>query len=228
MSTSARHTKLAGLAIAIATCTLAVGPSCGGTTGHEGLTAEGPPEIDASVGEDARDARAHRDVVALEVSLDDGFFPDNVAPIDVASDAWRSDGPACDACLAMQCVADGVPYPPCSAVTGVATDGPMAGTPRADLCKAVYACIERTKCHASGTASPCYCGTVSGAACLNPGAANGVCKSQIEAGEESTDPSAIVTGFANVQLGAGAAIAALQCAIDECFDVCVADSSADR
>jgi hypothetical protein len=52
------------------------------------------------------------------------------------------------------------------------------------------------------------------------GSADGVCKSPIEAGLETTDPVTIAVSFAKTTLGAGAAMFLAQCldgTCDSCF-----------
>lgn len=77
-------------------------------------------------------------------------------------------------------------FPPCSDLreAGTAAQGPGAGKPLYDLCAALFECVVHSNCLLDGIpARPdnCYCGTASGAACINPGAANGACKAEIEA-----------------------------------------------
>jgi hypothetical protein len=85
----------------------------------------------------------------------------------------------------------------CEQAQGAAAAGPATGMARKDLCLALVACIRATRCAFSGAdpgdTGPCYCGTadLGNGACGVPGAANGPCKSQIEAAGESTDPNVI-------------------------------------
>jgi hypothetical protein len=203
-------------------------PVPGAGTAADAGVVDPHPVDDAGHGSSTTDGSA-TDAQGPDAPDASGEGGDDASVTDAGGDAsasWRTDTPACDACLSANCPAEDVPFPPCSGVTGTAVDGPSAGEARSSLCQQVYACVTRAKCHVSGSATPCYCGTASGASCLNPGAANGPCKSHIEAGEESTDPAAIAQGFGNPVLGAGAAIAALQCAIDNCFDECVGTADA--
>ncbi|HVW23784.1 MAG TPA: DUF4215 domain-containing protein [Polyangiaceae bacterium] len=149
-----------------------------------------------------------------------------------------TDTRACDACLQAAIAdpdnglngPDGVLamtpglYPPCEGLTGYAPAGPAAGEPRIDLCRAVYDCALRTKCGqqpGSGfDPSSCYCGTTQQFDCLIAGRANGPCKDDIEAGDETSDPSTILQGFANPAFPGGLAIASLRVDSLYCPDVC--------
>jgi hypothetical protein len=213
---------------------------CGGTTGREGLEAPAAP-ADAGASGNSTDA-------AKDVTITPGDDDDDAGPIDTgvpdlddgatASDATEAGGAccsisaACNDCLQANCAppTGSSSVPPCSTgsgVQGVATGGPGAGSARVDLCKAVYACVSQTRCGASNI-NECYCGTASGASCLNPGAANGPCKDAIERGLETTDPVAIATGFANTDLGGGVALELLSCTQQNgCWDACIAGAGGD-
>jgi hypothetical protein len=82
------------------------------------------------------------------------------------------------------------------------------------------ACVISSKCAASGSGTACYCGTASGASCLGAGAANGACKSDEEKGLETTDPSAIATGFGDATKGGGLANSLVQCLNDSSCTTC--------
>ncbi|MEP6652023.1 MAG: hypothetical protein ABJA82_01610 [Myxococcales bacterium] len=81
----------------------------------------------------------------------------------------------------------------CENAAGIAATGPGMGTSRKDLCLAVVACVRAKKCSVEGDVAPCYCGTASPDGDCQAGKADGVCKAQIEAAAESTDPG-VVTG----------------------------------
>jgi hypothetical protein len=76
---------------------------------------------------------------------------------------------------------------------GTASQGPGAGMPLFDLCVALFDCVSQSGCTGvpsdpNANVSNCYCGTSVGAACEMAGAANGICKSAIEAAFQA-DPS---------------------------------------
>jgi hypothetical protein len=217
---------------------------CGGTTGREGLdTPFGSDDAgvhlpNADAGNAGIDATLNDDPDAgwgddASESFD-GLVPaDDAAQRDSAADAQAccTVTPQCNACLQTNCAPPNGSsiVPPCSGgsgVQGVATGGPAAGSARVDLCKEVWACVTRAKCGVS-TVSECYCGTASGATCLNPGAANGACKDTIERGLETTDPVAIATGFTNMDVGGGVALQLYGCIQENCWDDCIANRSSD-
>jgi hypothetical protein len=82
------------------------------------------------------------------------------------------------------------------------------------LCRAVLSCIRTTNCVAGGVTS-CYCGTASLSVCFN-GGGNGACRSQIEAGLKTTNPSTILLNLTNVILPGGGALSLGQCDHDNC------------
>jgi cysteine-rich repeat protein len=131
-----------------------------------------------------------------------------------------TDTHACEACLMTNCSDNG--FPLCTSAKGNAKDGPAAGVPREELCRDVYACVLRTHCGSSGNLAECYCGTMTGASCLAPRAANGPCKDDIEAGLETTEPTKIPQVFTSPDLGAGDAMTLLQCQNDFCQSECSA------
>jgi hypothetical protein len=135
------------------------------------------------------------------------------APVVTTNSILSGKSAACLSCAQLNGCLD----PSCETITGNAAAGPAAGTARSTLCLDTLACVVTSKCANSGTGTPCYCGSVSGAACLGAGAANGVCKSQEERGLESSDPSAIATGFGDTAKGGGLANTLVQCLNDsEC------------
>jgi hypothetical protein len=89
-------------------------------------------------------------------------------------------------------------------------------SPTWQSCVDTLQCVITTSCveEAFSDLAPCYCGAAVGAACLTPGAANGVCKNVIEIGLGSTDPSFIAGNFTNPTLGAGKAMLLAQCLAD--------------
>jgi hypothetical protein len=162
----------------------------------------------------------------LNCTIDDGYAwpPCSQAPDLV--DAGLADGAIIMDDAAGIDEPDGQPYAKWRvALEGNAGDGPGAGESNYDLCKAVYACAERTQCGKSDLSS-CYCGSVSGANCLSPGTANGPCKSDIESGLETTDPASIAQQLTNPDLPGGAALSLMACAFDNCFNECYVDPAA--
>ncbi|HVW23777.1 MAG TPA: hypothetical protein VHC69_00305 [Polyangiaceae bacterium] len=95
------------------------------------------------------------------------------------------------------------------ALTGVASAGPGAGTSNLQLALNELACIfpPRTtspnSC-AAGAVSDCYCGD-SGSNCSGT-TADGVCRSQIEAGTETTDFNTLAQQLANPALPGGLSV----------------------
>jgi hypothetical protein len=147
------------------------------------------------------------------------------APVDTGSDTGggvstqsilSTKGAACLACAQT----NGCLPPSCESLTGNAAAGPASGQPKAKLCLDTLQCVVSTKCAASGSGTPCFCGTASGAACLGAGAANGPCLSQETAGLETTDPSAVATGFGDTTKGGGLANALVQCLNDSSCTTC--------
>jgi hypothetical protein len=68
--------------------------------------------------------------------------------------------------------------------------------------------------------SDCYCGTASGVACLDPSGPNGACKSQVERGLETTQPSTIAANFTNFNFASGRAFLLVQCLSDNLCTSC--------
>jgi hypothetical protein len=124
--------------------------------------------------------------------------------------------PDCLACAQAFC-ADAVDG--CSTITGSATQGPAAGTPRSQLCNEALSCELTTNCGVNNPAD-CYCGTASGVACFNVGSANGACRPQVEAGLETSDPGTVVLNFTNQNYASGRAFFLVQCLLDNLCDSC--------
>jgi hypothetical protein len=86
---------------------------------------------------------------------------------------------------------------PCSDLreAGTAAAGNGALQPLFDLCGSLFECVENSNCtnsQAPPNVSNCYCGSMTGSACLNPGAPNGACRQQIEDAFQAT-PSTTAT-----------------------------------
>jgi hypothetical protein len=123
---------------------------------------------------------------------------------------------ACLACAQTNCSME---LDGCKTIAGNATAGPAAGTSRSDLCVETLACVVPSSCAAVSGAT-CYCGTASGAGCLTAGAANGVCKSQLERSLETTDPATIATSFGDDTRGGGRAMLLVTCLSDNACASC--------
>jgi hypothetical protein len=162
-------------------------------------------------------------------------------------------GKTCDQCMRFaQCGAgittgqNGV-LPPCSDVreAGTAAQGHGAGRSLFELCAALFNCVSTSSCAGGGsldrnaTVNNCYCGSVKGAACLQPDAApNGVCKSQIEEAVQagpSTSASSIINNLTDMSnpVGlpgshAGTEVMALyNCALTNGCDMCFSHGAGD-
>jgi hypothetical protein len=101
-----------------------------------------------------------------------------------------------------------------SSLMGSATEGPAMGTARTALYNEVLDCVRDTHC-ATGLVIDCYCGTASGPQC-DAGNGNGVCRSVIERGLETTNPSDINARLTNLTLGGGLALARVSCDQNNC------------
>jgi hypothetical protein len=127
---------------------------------------------------------------------------------------------ACLSCAQANCATE---IGGCLALRGQsAAAGPATGASREMLCTDALACVlppGTASCN-TGFLNACYCGSAANEACLMAGSADGVCKSPIEAGLETTDPVTIAVSFAKTTLGAGAAMFLAQCldgTCDSCF-----------
>lgn len=106
------------------------------------------------------------------------------------------------------------------ALGNAAAGSPAAGTPKAALCNEVLDCVRQTGCAANGNAPiNCYCGTASGADC-QAGLGNGLCKTQIERGLETTAFTSISARFKNTGFGGGVALARIDCDQNACKPQC--------
>ncbi|HEY4013595.1 MAG TPA: hypothetical protein VGM06_09670 [Polyangiaceae bacterium] len=153
-------------------------------------------------------------------------------------------GKACGDCLRENVC--GVPvvggvFPPCSDLreAGTAAEGTGAGQPLFDLCASLFDCVAQTSCVGTSSEDPnamtfnCYCGTAAGGACLVPGAANGPCKTQIEAAFQVAQPvtaaglSDLVSNLTNVtsstKRAGGEVLALFGCGIVATCDTCFFD-----
>jgi hypothetical protein len=127
---------------------------------------------------------------------------------------------ACLTCAQTNCATE---MGGCLALRGqLAVAGPATGASREVLCTDTLACVippGTTSCN-MGFLNACYCGSAANEACLMAGNADGVCKSPIESGLETTDPVTVAVSFTTTTLGAGAAMFLAQCldgACDSCF-----------
>ena len=93
----------------------------------------------------------------------------------------------------------------CLNLTGEAASGPGLGLERGQLCSELRNCVQRTGCSGNTAAASreflfadpvlenCYCGTA-GDDCID-GAANGMCRVQVEAALETNDPVEVFQRF---------------------------------
>jgi cysteine-rich repeat protein len=96
------------------------------------------------------------------------------------------------------------------------------------LCENLVSCMRMTGCpvNATGDAQPCYCGTASDLACLG-GAANGMCRTQVEAAAKipagtpaDQIPEMVANGFADASLPLGRAANLMRCDAAACGGIC--------
>src|SRR5262249_12247206 len=87
------------------------------------------------------------------------------------------------------------------------------------LCNDLMDCVRRSNCAANGVLG-CYCGSVDVATCQS-GGGNGVCKSQIEAGQKTTNPTLIINNYEDVSTPAGAVMSLIDCDRSFCKNECM-------
>ena len=179
---------------------------------------EDPAEIADGAPADAYES-PRRDGASVD---DDAAITDASMPTADAAHMGGLDEPACNACEEHGCRdVDGLDlYAACFLATGTASDGPGAGMPRSDLCKAVLHCARVTGC-ALTDPQPCYCGEgVSDILCL-AGNAAGPCKGVIEVAAESTSTALIAERLADPAYASGAAFNLLRyCEAPICGAAC--------
>jgi hypothetical protein len=149
--------------------------------------------------------------------------------IDDCGDIWGSNGvdgaandckpissAACASCeLASECAEL---LEPDAVLTGNAVEGPATGQPRRELYFKTLDCLRDTGC-AVGNLLDCYCGAASAAQC-DSGNGSGVCRTVIEQGLETTNPTEISNRLSNVTLGGGLALARVACDKQNCASPC--------
>jgi len=131
-------------------------------------------------------------------------LPADATPIERA---LHGKSPECYTCAVHGC-AD--PLARSTKIEGVANDGPAKGKPKAELAQAAFECILKQSCVKNGASVNCYCGTAKGPDCISANA-NGPCKSELEAGLETTDPKRIAIEFTKDDTGGGAAMNLVLC-----------------
>jgi hypothetical protein len=149
---------------------------------------------------------------------------DSATPVDAPGDTGpdaggrtvvgilRTKSPACLTCAQDNCATE---MNGCTNVMGNAMAGPAAGVSRQTLCLDTLECVETSNPNcAAALLNKCYCGSAVGTACLSQGAPDGVCKTALERGLETTEPATIATSFTQQDLGAGAAMFLVQCLND--------------
>jgi len=107
----------------------------------------------------------------------------------------------------------------CLKLEGEAKSGPAQGKPKLQLCEETLDCAIKSRCVQAGSGKDCYCGTAKGLDCLSP-AANGTCKSKLEASLETTAPAQIASNFGDDNRGGGAAMQLVQCLINHNCGLC--------
>jgi hypothetical protein len=86
-------------------------------------------------------------------------------------------------------------------------------------CTALLACVRTKHCAPAGDVQPCYCGTATDIGCLG-GGGNGLCKAEVEAAAQSTDPGAIAERFVDPAFPVGRAANLIGCDHDSCSTKC--------
>jgi len=124
-------------------------------------------------------------------------------------------------CLTCDLLTECIDFVNCSQLTtNAATGSPAAGVPKANLCNEVLDCVRDTGCATAGNAIiKCYCGTANAADCQN-GLGNGVCKTEIERGLETTTFTQITQRLKSPQYGGGVALARIDCEQEACKTEC--------
>lgn len=142
---------------------------------------------------------------------------------------------ACDTCANTSCA---TPVDACLALEGVATAGPSKGMARGALCSQLRDCIHASGCNLNtaianrpslagelptgGLPENCFCGS-SGVDCMQPGRANGSCRSQIAAALETDDAYQIIQrvgGFDPDYPAFDAVVDLLSCEQTQCTAQC--------
>ncbi len=104
---------------------------------------------------------------------------------------------ACDTCAVSGCATQ---VDACLGLDGAAQAGPRVGTPRSTLCDELRTCVQATSCQLVSRENAgvkgaflenCYCGTAGDDCFETPGAANGSCRTQVEAAVESEKPTTL-------------------------------------
>ena len=124
--------------------------------------------------------------------------------------------PDCLACAVARCQ-DRIDK--CLKLNGAANGGPARGVPKTQLCAETLDCAIKSRCVQAGSGRDCYCGAAKGLDCLST-AANGSCKSKLEASLETTVPAQIASYFGDDNRGGGAAMQLVQCLINHNCDRC--------
>lgn len=104
-----------------------------------------------------------------------------------------------------------------------AEEGPAKDVLRSVLYNETLDCVRDTQCAATGLVIDCYCGNVSGSQC-DAGNGNGKCRSVIERGLETTNPTDISARLTNLTLGGGLALALASCDQNNCLEPCSSGS----
>jgi hypothetical protein len=151
-----------------------------------------------------------------EAGSDGGLTTEGILTgISATGDCSNNGGPTtgctCDMCAHLNgCIDDttnGTTGENCEDLTGSADAGPAAGQSDQSLCLADLSCVlpptgscaRVTSGSTVGAAlGPCYCGPAEpGTGCLSATDQNGVCKSAIENGLETTNPGTVATSLAS-------------------------------
>ena len=145
----------------------------GGADAGRDATDAGPTNPDGPIGPGC--GNGHKETAE---ECDDG----NTRDFDGCS-SFCTDRRPCDCCVDLN---NGGPLT-CADVDGDAEAGPKAGTPKAQLCNELYACVLRSRCGFSGALMDCYCGTGNTTDNTDSCKADprGPCVAQMEAGMEA-------------------------------------------
>ncbi len=110
----------------------------------------------------------------------------------------------------------------CSALGGVAKEGPAAGTPKSELCLETMTCFLSKGCSLDAPVQ-CYCGyeSFSESFCVPPGP----CQDVFARSLETSDPRAILSAFADPSKAGNGFVSLLMCLRDNRCESCFAAAS---
>lgn len=201
-------------------------PVCGDGTADTGEECDDGNNVDGDgcSSECAVEPEPEPDPVCGDGNVDPGEECDGTDDCDAACKLLPT-GPAptlsicpapADACEECTCDSCSDAMSACDNLEGTATEGPAAGSPKAELCQAVVACGRDAGCRGSD----CFCGAgVDLVVCLT-GGAEGPCKEPIFAAAETQDPAEVSGRQSTPGYAIAAANAVSTCAVNSCTAAC--------